>query len=128
MKYLAIGLITFAGITTLYAATRIGPTTTATFGTVEEIMAAQNTYRSLKGKYFQVMQNNYLPSYETGDTKTALGKTLPTSTQVNIYSGPSGDGYQIVWTDASGTHATSTGPQAKAFSYDIPIPLATTTP
>lgn len=95
----------------------------------KEVGVAEDTYYKKYGTYYQILLGNILPSYEKTDISVALGNTIPSNMIVNTYSGPKGDGYQIIWTDDQGTYAVATGTQAKEFTFEVPLPkiVATST-
>lgn len=104
----------------------IGAPVVTSFSAPQDMATAEESYYAVHGKYFQVIQGNQLPYYENTDVKSALGATLPTNTVINTYSGPYGDGYQIIIVDSLGTHARGYGPQAKDYTYEILTPISAT--
>lgn len=100
-----------------------------TLNTPQDIAAAEVAYHSIHGTYFQVLKGNLLPQHESGSVKAALGTNIDTNTIINTYSGPYGDGFQVITIDSLGTHAVGYGPEAKTFTYESLIPKsATSTP
>lgn len=80
---------------------------------IEATQQLEEAYFAKTGKYLQVLPNNKLPHYESGKTKDKLGKDLPANAIVNVYDGPGGKGYQVVYEDADAIYRVGYGPQAE---------------
>ncbi len=87
-----------------------------------DVATAEDAYFAANGKYFQILPNNQVPSYESGTVTAAIGATLPDPTySVNTYSGPKGNGYFVTHSDATNFYSVGFGPQASDFNYTGPL-------
>ena len=104
------------------------------------IGAAENAYFAAHGKYFQVLFDNQLPSYEAGTLADYVDpKAVPPNTAIDVYEGPAGRGYAVRWTipatprEEGSINSVGYGPEAlgHTFTYIIPAisrTVASTTP
>lgn len=82
------------------------------------------------GKYLQVTKDGRVLDGEREVREDAYTAKLAPNTVVNTYSGPQGDGYQVVTEYEDRIEAVGFGPQAQDFTYTKfkPIPgVATST-
>lgn len=96
--------------------------------TASSLATAEDVYFQANGKYLQVRSDGSLPPYETGTASAKLGGNVPPGARVDVYVAKGGPGYQTTIVDATGTHSVGFGPEAKERTFDIPAPVATSTP
>lgn len=82
------------------------------------------------GDYVQVTKEGKVFNKDTLVVEDSLKSKLPIDTEINVYDGPRGKGYQIINKTDTQIIATGYGPDAADFTYtvDLPVPIASTTP
>ncbi len=97
------------------------PTIYSDFASIQQ---AEENYFKTHQAYFQVLPNNVVPSYETGDVATNLGKSLPPQARIDIYQTPDGSwGYQIIFDSNGVIYSVATGTESTDRTF-----VASTTP
>lgn len=85
-----------------------------TIENVQRIAQAQEAYHARHGKYLQVKKNNVLVNGDFAPNE--LGIALPLNYEVHVYEGPKGDGFVVIWEDATHRYSQGFGPQAADFT------------
>lgn len=89
---------------------------------IQSVADSQAAYFEKNGKYLQVMDNRRLPDYEDGNLTEKIGGVIPNNVTVNVYEGPTGKGFQIVFRNKHITKAVGYGPDAASFTYTVGTP------
>jgi hypothetical protein len=84
---------------------------------IQRVADEQSTFYDKKGRYLQILEGGRLPEYESGDLQTDFDTSSLGHISVNVYDGPSGKGFQVVYRDKYVVRATGYGPDAAIFTY-----------
>lgn len=117
MKYIFASML---GITLAISTLVRGDLTPVDSMLVEtEVSSLQDSYFDETGKYLQVLKGNRLPTYESGSVEEKLGQPIDNSVEVNVYEGPLGKGYSMVYDTGTEIKSVGFGPQSADFTYSL---------
>lgn len=98
--------------------------TTATSTALNGIIRDEDQYFAEHGEYLPILPNNRLLSKESGTIEDKLGHTIAPDASVDVYDGPHGKGYRVVYVLGNKRYSVGYGPDAAAFTFTTDLPAS----
>lgn len=91
---------------------------------IQSVIDKQIQYFEKNSRYLQILGGGRLPEYESGSVVEKLGAALNSRIVVNVYEGPKGKGFQVIYKDENITKAVGYGPGSESLTYTWETPKA----